>query len=166
MRFLLLTSTIFIAIHGSIAAAAEPVPANGDISFFRQVLPILRTKNCTGCHQPAKKGGEYVMTEFADLLKGGETGSAAIVPGDPARSNLIAQITPANGKAEMPKDAPPLSAPEIELITKWIAQGAKDDTPASNKPQYDAEHPPIYMASPVLKSVEYSPKGDLLAVAG
>jgi len=151
---------------GPLAMAAETAPASDQVSYFKQVLPIFRTKNCTGCHQPAKKGGEYVMTEFADLLKGGETGSAAIVPGDPAKSNLIAQITPANGKAEMPKDAPPLSAPAIELITKWIAQGAKDDTPASNKPQYDAEHPPIYMASPVLKSVEYSPKGDLLAVAG
>src|SRR5262249_21278336 len=37
---------------------------------------------------------------------------------------------------------------------------------ASNRPQYDAEHPPIYMAPPVLKSIEYSPKGDLLAVGG
>src|SRR5262245_39216151 len=143
--------------------AADP---NAPVSYFKQVLPIFRTKNCTGCHQPAKKGGEYVMTEFADLLKGGETGSAAIVPGDPAKSNLIAQITPENGKAEMPKDAPPLTAAEIEIITKWIAQGAKDDTPASNRPQYDAEHPPVYMAPPVLKSVEYSPKGDMLAVAG
>jgi hypothetical protein len=166
MRFLLLTSTIFIAIHGSIAAAAEPVPATGDISFFRQVLPILRQKNCTGCHQPAKKGGEYVMTEFATLLKGGESGSSAVVPGHPEKSYLIEQITPHGGKAEMPKDAPPLADAEIAIITKWIEQGAKDDTPASNRPQYDAEHPPIYMAPPVLKSVDFSPSGDLLAVSG
>ena len=30
----------------------------------------------------------------------------------------------------MPKDKPPLTAAEIELITQWIAQGAVDDTPA------------------------------------
>jgi mono/diheme cytochrome c family protein len=157
---------LLIALAANAASADESAPPGDQVSYFKQVLPIFRTKNCTGCHQPAKKGGEYVMTEFADLLKGGETGEAAIVPGDPAKSNLIAQITPANGKAEMPKDAPPLTAAEIEIITKWIAQGAKDDTPASNKPQYDAEHPPVYMAPPVLKSVEYSPKGDLLAIAG
>jgi hypothetical protein len=46
---------------------AEDPPAAGDVSFFRQVLPILRQKNCTGCHQPAKQGGEYVMTDFAAL---------------------------------------------------------------------------------------------------
>jgi WD40 repeat protein len=146
--------------------AVEPAAPPAEISFFKNVLPILRQKNCTGCHQPAKQGGDYVMTEFAALLKGGESGSAAVVPGHPEKSNLIEQITPAGGKAEMPKDLPPLSDTEIATIRKWIEQGAKDDTPASNRPQYDAEHPPIYMAPPVLKSVEFSPKGDLLAVGG
>ena len=150
---------------GLAAEAAETVPA-GDASYFRDVLPILRAQNCTGCHQPAKRGGEYVMTEFAGLLKGGETGEAAIVPGDVKKSYLIQQITPVDGKAEMPKDAPPLSGAEIATITKWIEQGAKDDTPASNRPQYDADHPPVYMAPPVIKSVEYSPAGDLVAVSG
>jgi mono/diheme cytochrome c family protein len=142
-------------------------PADSEISFFKHVLPILRQRNCTGCHQPAKKGGEYVMTDFAALMKGGESGEAAVVAGDPKKSYLLGQITPGkDGKAEMPKDAPPLSRAEIETITKWIASGAKDDTPASNRPQYDAAHPPIYMAAPALKSVEFSPDGALLAVAG
>src|SRR5437762_11428802 len=106
------------------------------------------------------------MTDFAALLKGGESGSAAVVPNHPEKSYLIEQIVPAGGKAAMPKDAPPLTEAEIATIRKWIKQGAKDDTPASNRPQYDAEHPPIYMAPPVLKSIEFSPKGDLLAVGG
>ena len=151
----------------SLALAAEPAASPpAEVSYFRDVLPILRAKNCTGCHQQAKKGGEYVMTEFATLLKGGESGSAAVVPGDPKKSYLIEQITPVDGKADMPKDAPPLAAAEIATIARWIEQGAKDDTPASNRPQYDAEHPPIYMASPVIKSVEFSPQGDLIAVSG
>src|SRR5262245_18671873 len=88
----------------SVGFAAEPSPAAppAEVSYFRHVLPILRAKNCTGCHQPAKKGGEYVMTEFATLLKGGESGSPAVVPGDPKKSYLIEQITPVDGKAEMP----------------------------------------------------------------
>src|SRR4029453_17269360 len=99
----------------AVTRAAEPASTAppDDVSYFRHVLPILRAKNCTGCHQPAKKGGEYVMTEFATLLKGGESGSPAIVPGDPKKSYLIEQISPVDGKAEMPKDAPPLSAIEI-----------------------------------------------------
>jgi hypothetical protein len=144
----------------------ETTAAKGEVSYFKDVLPILRGKNCTGCHQPAKRGGEYVMTEFAGLLKGGESGESAVVPGNPKKSYLIEQITPENGKAAMPKDAAPLSDMQIATIRNWIEQGAKDDTPASNRPQYDADHPPIYMAPPVLKSIEYSPNGDMVAIGG
>jgi mono/diheme cytochrome c family protein len=164
--FSIVAVCVVMGLLASAARADDPAPAAETVSYFRQVLPILRGKNCTGCHQPAKQGGEYVMTDFASLKKGGESGSAAIVPGKPDQSLLIEQITPHGGKAEMPKDAPPLTADEIGIITRWIAQGAVDDTPASNKPQYDAEHPPVYMAAPVLKAIEFSPQGDLLAVGG
>ena len=167
MRFSL--AILVLGISAALIAAAnaaEPTNEAAPVSFFKDVLPILRQKNCTGCHQPAKRGGEYVMTEFAALLKGGESGEAAVVPGKPDKSYLLGQITPSGGKAEMPKDAAPLTEAEVATIRKWIEQGAKDDTPASNRPQYDAEHPPIYMAPPVLKSVEFSPKGDLLAISG
>src|SRR5262245_63952869 len=115
---------LLLSICGSyFGRAAEPTAPPADVSFFKNVLPILRKNNCTGCHQPAKQGGEYVMTEFAALLKGGESGSAAVVPGHPGKSYLIEQITPANGKASMPKDAKPLTDAEIEKIRKWIEQG-------------------------------------------
>jgi hypothetical protein len=94
----------------AVVRAEETTSPAANVSYFRDVLPILRGKNCTGCHQPAKRGGEYVMTEFAGLLKGGESGSAAIVPGKPAESYLIELITPRDGKADMPKEAPPLTA--------------------------------------------------------
>lgn len=150
----------------SLALHAADAPAADQVSYFKQIAPIFRTKNCTGCHQGAKKGGDYVMTDIASILKAGESGQAAIVPGKPAESYLIAQITPKDGKAEMPKDGPPLSATEIQLITKWIEQGAKDDSPASTSAKYDADHPPTYAAPPVVRSVEFSPDGQLLAVGG
>src|SRR5260221_13768625 len=81
-------------------------------------------------------------------------------------SNWIWQSARKNGRAESPREPPPLTADEIALITKWIVEGAKDDTPMSTKPQYDAEHPPLYVAAPVLRCIEYSPKGDLLAIDG
>jgi mono/diheme cytochrome c family protein len=167
-RFFYCFLTLGILAAGLSARGEEKAPAdpNAPISYFRDVLPIFRKNNCTGCHQPAKKGGEYVMTDFEALLKGGETGEAAIVPGKPADSNLMAQITPKDGKADMPKDGPPLTAEQIALVAKWIEQGAKDDTPMSNRPQYDAEHLPVYLAAPVLRSLEYSPDGTLIAVAG
>ena len=51
-------------------------------------------------------------------------------------------------------------------MTKWIAQGAKDDTPASHRDIVDAEHPPVYTLPPVITALDYSPDGNLLAVSG
>jgi WD40 repeat protein len=137
------------------------------VSYFKQVRPILQT-HCQGCHQPARRGGEYVMTSQEQLLRGGESGEPAIVPGAPEKSELVRQIKPdEKGMAAMPKgQAARLSSTEIALIERWITEGAHDDSPASTRPQYDADHPPSYAAPPVITSLHYSPDGSLLAVAG
>jgi len=89
----------------------------------------------------------------------------------PEASNLVKQITPTKDKegkdkVEMPKDAPPLAAVQIELITRWIREGAADDTPASASIAFDADHPPVYQGLPVLTAIDFSPDGTLLAVSG
>ena len=66
----------------------------------------------------------------------------------------------------MPKGKKPLHSAEIELIKNWIAEGAKDDTPASAQKLVDADHPPLYTLPPVITSLDYSPDGKWLAVAG
>ncbi|MCA1964162.1 MAG: DUF1549 domain-containing protein, partial [Prosthecobacter sp.] len=146
-------------------AKEEPVDASKPVSFYKQIRPILQA-NCTGCHQPAKAKGDYVMTDFAKLLAGGEEG-AAIVPGKPEESNLLKVSTPdAQGKAEMPPKGDPLHASQIALLKRWIAEGAKDDTPASAQAHYDMEHPPVYVTAPAVTSLEHSPDGSMIAVAG
>src|SRR5262249_15154365 len=118
------------------------------VSYFRDVRPIFQA-NCQGCHQPAKAMGDYVMTDLAALVKGGESGDPAIVPGKPDESYLVKQITPDGGKAEMPKDKEPLAEDLIKKIRQWIAEGATDDTPMSVRSVIDQEHPPTYEAAPV-----------------
>ncbi|WP_165072666.1 DUF1549 domain-containing protein [Paludisphaera rhizosphaerae] len=150
-----------LAFLTSSAIADEPPK----VSYDKQVRPILQGR-CQGCHQPAKAGGGYVMTSFDRLLKGGETEGAAVVAGKPGESSLVEMVTPHDGKAEMPRNAPPLSKAEIETITAWIAQGAVDDTPAGAGSKVDAEHPPEYSRPPVIPALTFSPDGSLLAVAG
>lgn len=150
----------------AVGSAADPVPPAGKVSYFKDVRPIFQ-QHCQGCHQPAKAGGAYVMSEFAGLAKPGESGNPGIVPGNPAESHLLALVTVNDGKAEMPRDREPLKPAQVEIIAKWIREGAVDDTPASAKAvRIDAEHPPEYRAPPVITSVAYSPDGKLLAVTG
>ena len=135
------------------------------VSYYEQIRPIFQA-NCQGCHQPAKSNGAYVMTEFARLMQGGESEETAIVPGKPDESYILQLITPTDGEAEMPKGKPPLSETDIALIRQWIEQGAKDDTPENARQRYDMDHPPVYSRPPIVTSLDFSPDGKLLAVAG
>src|SRR4051812_8636322 len=146
--------------------SGPPVEKSQPVSYHAAVLPILQA-NCHGRHQPAKAGGKLDLTVFKSLLAGGESGSAAIVPGNADESYLLEQITPdKKGEAAMPQGKPPLSKGDIALIQKWIEEGAKDDTPPDTTPPIDAKHPPIYSGPPVITSIDWSPSGELLAVAG
>lgn len=145
-----------------LADDAKPVTA---ISYDKQIRPILQA-HCQGCHQPAKAKSAYVMTSFQQLLKGGESGDAAIVPHHPEKSRLMGDITPVNGKAKMPPDGrAPLSDSEVDLIKRWIAEGAKNDATLLHKP-YSIDNPPVYTRPPVVSAIDYSPDGKYLAVAG
>jgi WD40 repeat protein len=148
-----------------LAAEAGGQKPGGTVSYFRDIRPIFQV-HCLGCHQPAKAMGDLVMTNLPSLLKGGESEQAGIVPGKPDESYLVTQITPSDGKAEMPKDKPPLTEDEIKRIRQWIAEGASDDTPISVRGVVDMEHPPRYEGLPVLTALDFSPDDSLLAISG
>lgn len=144
----------------SATAVADPV------SYDREVRPILQ-QHCQGCHQPARAQGGYILTDFTSLLKPGETGKPVVVPGKPQESYLFAEIKVIDGKHEMPKNREALSAKQIATIERWIAEGAKDDTPIAAKTNaWSMEKPPVYSAAPVVTSVAFSPDGSMLAVSG
>lgn len=151
------------------SAIAQPKAENADgpASYFKEIRPIFQ-QNCQGCHQPAKAGGGYIMTDFAELLKPGETGKPGIVPGKPEKSFLLDEIRIKDGQHEMPKNRDALTAKQFAQIERWIKEGAKDDTPASAKEKVtvDADNPHVYLAPPVVTSLAYSPDGSLLAVNG
>jgi hypothetical protein len=158
---LMLAGVLFPACCGvSAALLAEETPP--PVSYYRQVRPVLQ-RHCSGCHQPAKRGGELVVTSFAEFQRGGE-GGAGFVPGKPDESLVIQYIS--GEKPEMPRGADPLPADTVALIRRWIEEGAKDDTPETARELIDAEHPPVYHAPPVISALAYSPDSQTLAVSG
>src|SRR5271165_165140 len=114
------------ALHGDEKKKDAKLP--DIVSYARDVRPIIQ-QHCQGCHQPAKAEGSFVMTSYADLLKKGDHEEPGFVPGNADQSLIVRQITPQKGKPpEMPRGKEPLTAREVNLIKRWIAQGAKDDT--------------------------------------
>ena len=158
---LALTATI----SAGSALGAEEDASNRPVSYWNDIRPVMQA-NCQGCHQPAKAKGDYVLTDVKRLIEGGESGDAAVVANEPDKSFLIEQITPKEGVAEMPPKDKPLHETEIALLRRWIAEGAVDDTPENAHQKYDMKNPPVYAVAPVITSMDYSPDGSLIAVAG
>ena len=103
------------------AAAVAPIPDR--IEFNRDVRPILSDK-CYKCHGPG--------TQMATLRFDSEEGAKkalrgdryAIVPGDPDHSQMILRITATDPKVRMPQREDALGARDVEILRRWVAQGA------------------------------------------
>ena len=113
---------------GSPAHAAEALPPE---FFENSVRPLLLAK-CGECHgEKQAKGGLRVDTREA-FFKGGEAG-AIVVPGQPDQSPFIKAIRFNDPDLAMPPKRK-LADFEIDLLTRWVAQGAPwPQTPASAK---------------------------------
>lgn len=167
---LVMVAGVTCALVASSARADDAKPADAaaapKVSFYRDVRPIIQDR-CQGCHQPAKASGGLDMTSFSAIKKGGESQTPGFVAGKPDESEFLSQILPSGDQPPaMPKSAAPLKAEQVDLIRRWIAEGAVDDTPPAAETEIDAAHPPVYRVPPVLTSLDFSPDGTLLAVSG
>ena len=99
-----------------------------DVQYNRDVRPILAEK-CFACHgfdQDKREAGLRLDTQDGSQAVL-ESGTAAIKPGEPDQSELIHRITSADHSLVMPPAdlGKHLSQEEIEILKKWIAQGAQ-----------------------------------------
>ena len=62
-------------------------------------------------------------------MKGGASGEPAIVAGKPEQSYLIELVTSDDAEVRMPKEQKRLAAAEVELLRRWIGEGAAFDAP-------------------------------------
>jgi cytochrome c553 len=99
------------------------MPSLFSIDYEKQIRPILEA-NCIDCHGPDKPKARLRVDQRPLLLRGGDSGLPAIAPGSPAKSHLIELIKSKDPDERMPRKGDPLSAAEISLLEKWIAEGA------------------------------------------
>jgi hypothetical protein len=101
------------------------------VDFKAQIRPIIEAR-CSSCHyygrgtEEGYREARFDQETLGALRKGGSnTGTNVLVPGKPCSSFYVQKIrgTFATG-ARMPKNAPPLSREEIQLVMDWIAEGA------------------------------------------
>ncbi len=111
-----------------LAPEASPPTEGRPVDFSRDVRPILSGR-CFRCHGPddgAKKAGLRL-----DLREGATAtrpdGEPAIVAGDPEAGGLIERLITDDETLVMPppKSGPPLTSGQVDVLRRWIAQGAE-----------------------------------------
>lgn len=141
---ILLTSLTWLAL------VASPVAA--EVDFQRDIQPIL-AEHCTACHgvDAEDRKGELRLDVRDAALKGGESGTAAIVPGKPLDSELIRRITSTDEATMMPPPSQkkPLSPDQIEALKTWITEGAKYEAHWAFTPPQKEALPSVGTAHPV-----------------
>lgn len=119
----------------------EPIPKKIDFNF--DIRPIL-VQNCYLCHGPdaSSRKANLRLDTYEGATAALKDGGYAVVPGKPNKSELISRITHTHEDKVMP---PPemnskLSEREVDLLEKWIKQGAEWKPHWSFiKPDFDAE---------------------------
>lgn len=115
-------------IVGSSKAQIEK-PDSVLMVYEDMLLPVFEAK-CISCHNDSRAKGEFAMTSFQKLLKGGESGKA-VVPGMADSSELYRRLLlPEDDEDRMPpKGKTPLTVYEANLLKWWIASGARLNEP-------------------------------------
>lgn len=98
-------------------------PKDDLVSYNRDIRPIVNNK-CISCHGGVKQSGGFSLLFESEAKMATESGKPAIVPGDAGASEMVKRLSHHDPEMRMPLGKEPLSDQEIELIKKWINQGA------------------------------------------
>lgn len=131
MRRFLIAISCLLSLHCVVAA-------EDSVDYVRDIKPIL-SDSCYTCHGPdAEARKADVRFDVRDVAI-----ASAIVPGDSASSELIARVTSDDPDVHMPPSTsqrPRLSETQIDLLKKWIDQGANFQKHWAYEP---ARRPPV-----------------------
>ena len=155
IRALVLSGSCFVMAAAGLGLRAQEKPANSQdppVSFNREILPIL-SNNCFACHGPDEKARK---TRFHfDTEDGAFTKRGIIVPGNAAESALVEHITSEDPDEHMPppESGKTLTQKQIDLLRRWIDQGAKWDKHWAYVPPKRSELPttrsPEWVRNPI-----------------
>src|SRR4051812_17956643 len=116
-----ITAILIIAV----LASAWLININSShVDYSTQVKPIIN-KNCISCHGGVRAKGNFSLLFREQALAKTKDGKYAIVPGDPDKSEMIRRLTLDDPEERMPFHHEPLSKDEIDILRKWIKQGAQ-----------------------------------------
>jgi hypothetical protein len=112
-----------LCLSGSEASVGQATPpTDPPIRFGDSIRPIF-VRRCIRCHGADQQKGGLRLDRKDRALRGGTSGKL-LVPGKSNESLLIQRVTAEDVDERMPAGADPLPPQEIDLLRRWIDQGA------------------------------------------
>lgn len=147
------TIRCFITAFGVLIAVVNcSAQLIADVDFQREVQPIL-AEHCWHCHgaDAEDRRGGLRLDRFEGVLKGGESGNAAIVPGKPDESELIRRVMTHDADLVMPPpdQNKPVSEAQVSVLKQWILEGAVYKAHWAFTPPEKAAVPDVGIAHPI-----------------
>ncbi len=99
--------------------SAQDVAAEGDVTFERDIRPILRA-HCLDCHGAIEEKEGNLDLRLVRLMQQGGDSGPAIVPGEPDESYLLQRVR----DGDMPPGEAKVTDSELQTLERWIALGA------------------------------------------
>ena len=94
------------------------------VDFSTQVKPIFN-KKCITCLGGVRRKAGFSLLFRSEALMKSESGKFAIIPGDPEHSEMIRRLTLKDPEERMPYKHDALSKDEINILKRWIKEGAQ-----------------------------------------
>lgn len=116
--------TFFLGLCTLACAQEKQIPPaiERKIDFAKDVAPIFQ-RHCADCHGADTQESNLRVDSKASLLRGGDLGEPAIIPGKGADSFLIQVVAGVHDDVSMPPEGDRLSTAEISVLRTWIDQG-------------------------------------------
>lgn len=161
-----------LALLGVAGISSAATTTSASVSFRQQIAPLLAEK-CLACHNPSKQKGKFQLHTFDALKTPGTSRATPIVSYRPGESRLYQLLTSSDVDERMPQKADPLPAAQIDLVRRWIEQGALYDGTNSaaliSSGLALAPHPEaprLYPRPNPVRALAFSPDGAVLAAGG
>ncbi len=146
-----------------LAGCLQSVPkSTTPVSFSKQIVPLLAA-NCNACHASNTPQSGLATDTYMALIRGGKRGKCIEI-GNPNKS-LIIQYLDGRRQPKMPIGGA-LKDVEIDVIKRWISEGAKLDTDSKQPVPTTKELKSKVSALCPVNSLVWSRDGKRIYVAG